>query len=190
MSSPYLNSPTPLGRPISRPSSRNSMTVRSQSPIVTPQDDAIAIRTQMSTLKHNIRQQQAQLHNLENNLRNSRTVPAGILSSPPMTPDELDNEPSSSGHSHSHTPSSASSSQGIKLQRRSSYEVLSGLAGPDSNLPLPRPNGNSARPSSYTEESPMSIREGIPATSPSKVCLVRRVRSVVSPCRLSGTRAC
>ncbi|GJE98542.1 hypothetical protein PsYK624_147740 [Phanerochaete sordida] len=146
------------------------MAGRSQSPIVTYQDESVAIRTQMSTLKHTIRQQQAQLHSLENNLlRGPRPLPPGILSSPPMYPDDLDNDPSpSSARSHSHTPSTGSTSQAIKLQRRSSYEVLSGLAGPESSLPLPRPNGNGVRPSSYTEESPLSIREGIPVTSPSK----------------------
>ncbi|EKM50610.1 uncharacterized protein PHACADRAFT_213510 [Phanerochaete carnosa HHB-10118-sp] len=130
----------------------------------------VAIRTQMSTLKHTIRQQQAQLHNLENNLlRGPRPLPPGILNSPPISPDELDSDPSPSfGRSNSHNPSSGSSSPGIKMQRRSSFEILSGLAGPESSLPLPRPNANNVRPSSYMEESPLSIREGIPLTSPSK----------------------
>ena len=137
----------------------------------------------MSTLKHNIRQQQAQLHNLENTiLRGPRPLPPGVFNSPPMTPDELD-DPSPS-RSHSHTPSSASSSHfpshpTLKVQRRSSYEVLSGLAGPESSLPLPRLNNNGRR-GSFGEES--GIREGIPVTSPSKrVSSPTRTLSRTSP---------
>jgi hypothetical protein len=123
----------------------------------------------MSTLKHNIRQQQAQLHNLENTiLRGPRPLPPGIMSSPPMSPDELDDPSPSSGRSHSHNFSTGSTgSAAMKIQRRSSYEVLSGLAGPDSSLPLPRVNGG-VRPSSFTDESTLSIREGIPTTPQSK----------------------
>ncbi|KIP01856.1 hypothetical protein PHLGIDRAFT_26828 [Phlebiopsis gigantea 11061_1 CR5-6] len=120
----------------------------------------------MSTLKHNIRQQQAQLHNLENTiLRGPRPLPPGVFNSPPMSPDEFDDPSSSSGRSHSHTPSTSTfpSSPLLKLQRRSSYEVLSGLAGPESNLPLPRPSANGGI---FGEEG--GIREGIPALSPSK----------------------
>lgn len=138
----------------------------------------------MSTLKHTIRQQQAQLHNLENTvLRGPRPLPPGMLNSPPMSPDELDLEQSPSpGRSHSHNPSVGSPSQAIKMQRRSSYEVLSGLAGPESSLPLPRQSGTGVRPGSYTEESPMSIREGIPFTSPSK--------RVSSPTRTLSRTSC
>ena len=129
---------------------------------------AVAIRTQMSTLKHSIRQQQAQLHNLENTiLRGPRPLPPGVFNSPPMSPNEFDDPSSSSSRSHSHTPSSSTfpSSPLLKLQRRSSHEVLSGLAGPESNLPLPRPNANGRR-GSLGEDG--AIREGIPALSPSK----------------------
>lgn len=121
----------------------------------------------MSTLKHNIRQQQAQLHNLENTLlRGPRPLPPGVFNSPPMSPDELDDPPSSSGRSHSHNPSTASSSSyTTRMQRRSSYEVLAGMAGPDSSLPLPKANGG-ARRSSFGEDG--GIKEGIPVTSPTK----------------------
>lgn len=53
---------------------------------------------------------------------------------------------------------SSSASPSSKKLRRSSYEVLQGLAGPDSSLPLPRRdiNGNEFD----------GIREGIPMLSP------------------------
>lgn len=101
----------------------------------------MAIRTQMSTLKHNIRHQQAQLATLEKEvLRGPRPLPPGIFNSPPMSPAELD----AAAPPSSYTP---------RIARRSSYDALQGLAGPDSSLPLPR------------RESENSIREGIPTSS-------------------------
>ena len=102
----------------------------------------------MSTLKHNIRHQQAQLTALENTiLRGPRPLPPGILGSPPTSPAELDSVTSSS------------SSYAQKLARRSSYDALQGLAGPDSGLPLPRKDRNM----SFGDEN--GIREGIPTGS-------------------------
>ncbi|KAI0339570.1 hypothetical protein BDW22DRAFT_1431475 [Trametopsis cervina] len=116
----------------------------------------------MSTLKHNIRQQQAQLHSLENIiLRGPRPLPPGTFS-PPQSPNEFD-----SFHMNMPPSSYASSSNGSTstpskvARRRSSFEVLSTMAGPDSNLPLPKVLGRSP---SFGEE----IREGIPTSSPSK----------------------
>ncbi|KAK7686219.1 hypothetical protein QCA50_010439 [Cerrena zonata] len=147
MSSPgYLTSPVlSPGRPTSRPSSRSSMASqngRSSSPIITLQDESVALRTQMSTLKHNIRQQQAQLQNLENTLRGGpRPFPPGSFNS-------------SLSDYETYT-SSASTSSPTKLARRTSYEILSGLAGPESSIPLPRRDSRA----SFGENG---IREGIP----------------------------
>ena len=106
---------------------------------------AVAIRHQMSTLKHNIRHQQAQLHQLENNiLRGPRPLPPGIFNSPPMSPAELD----------AATSSGAGATSPPRIARRSSYDALQGLAGPESGLPLPR------RKPSFGDEN--GIREGIP----------------------------
>ncbi|KAH9940733.1 uncharacterized protein BXZ73DRAFT_42475 [Epithele typhae] len=135
MSNGYLTSPLSPPRPASRPSSRGSH--RSQSPSVTLGDDSVAIRNQMSTLKHNIRHQQAQLQQLENNiLASRRPLPPGFLSDPPMSPSELE--------------------QSIRVGRRSSFETLAGLAGRESGLPLPR-----RKPSL----GDIGIREGIPTGS-------------------------
>lgn len=107
----------------------------------------------MSTLKHSIRQQQAQLHNLENIiLRGPRPLPPAFMASSNhvSTPsdDVLDiSAPPSSYNANFTTP---------KMRRRSSFDVLQGLAGRDSNLPLPR--RESATPSFKTE----GIPEGIP----------------------------
>ncbi|KZT07329.1 uncharacterized protein LAESUDRAFT_736553 [Laetiporus sulphureus 93-53] len=142
-----LNTSVIPPRPNSRPSSRNSIG-RSASPGITLSDDNVAIRTQISTLKHSIRHQQAQLHSLENALlRGPRPLPPGILSSPPLSPDELDRPPSPP-----------------RMQKRNSFDVLHGLAGPDSSLPLPR---REERRRSFGEES--GIREGIPTVSGMRV---------------------
>jgi len=104
----------------------------------------------MSTLKHNIRQQQAQLNNLENIVR-SGPRPYG----PELTDDSY---MAASSASTSTTPPSSYSvpaPTSTKMKRRSSHDVLSNLAGPDSSLPLPRRD---------TEED-NSIREGIPSPS-------------------------
>ena len=96
----------------------------------------------MSTLKHTIRHQQAQLHSLENHLRGPR--PLQDLSDDMTSP----NSPPPS----SYTPAASTSSTHVK--RRSSYDILHSIAGPDSSLPLPRRDA--------LEEN--GIREGIPMT--------------------------
>ncbi|KAI0738425.1 hypothetical protein C8Q80DRAFT_1205159 [Daedaleopsis nitida] len=170
----HLTSPLSPPRPSSRPSSRGS---GRSSPSVTLGDDTVAIRHQMSTLKHNIRHQQAQLATLENTvLRGPRPLPPGIFSSPPMSPAELD-------------PSlSSSSSSNLKLARRSSYDALQGLAGPESGLPLPRRDLKM----SFGEEN--GIREGIPtgagsgyrASSPTRTLSRIPVSSVGNARALAG----
>ncbi|OBZ74086.1 hypothetical protein A0H81_06269 [Grifola frondosa] len=83
---------------------------------------------------------------LENTiLRGPRPLPPGILGSPP----DFDS-PSVSGQSN----------HMLKMGKRNSYEALQGLAGPDSNLPLPR---RDERRLSFGEEN--GIREGIPTGS-------------------------
>ena len=113
----------------------------------------VAVRNQMSTLKHSIRHQQAQLHGLENIiLRGSRPLPPGFMASShsphPSSDDVLDISPCPVAYTTSFsTP---------KMQRRSSFDVLQGLAGRESNLPLPR--RESATPILKRD----GIREGIP----------------------------
>lgn len=124
----------------------------------------------MSTLKHNIRQQQAQLHNLESTLlRGPRPLPPGIFNSAPFTLEELDYSPYASSTLYtSSAPSGANSPSpsAAKSLRRTSFEVLQSLAGPDSNLPLPR---REHRSSSFGDDGSVGeIREGIPLPSPSK----------------------
>ncbi|KAI0923633.1 hypothetical protein AcW1_006531 [Taiwanofungus camphoratus] len=173
----YLNSPYSPGRPSSRPSSRSSVRSngRSASPIVTLADETFAIRTQMSTLKHSIRHQQAQLQTLESTiLRGPRPLPPGLLNSPPLSPTDLDLN-SSPGHSSSFTP---------RLQQRNSFEVLQGLAGPESSLPLPR---RDERRSSFGEEN--GIREGIPTASGKRAPSPTRTLSRIPVSSVGNARA-
>lgn len=140
-------------RSFSRSSSRGSLrSTRASSPSIL-QNDTVAVRNQMSTLKHSIRHQQAQLHGLENIiLRGSRPLPPGFMASShsphPSSEDVLDISPCPVSYTTSFsTP---------KMQRRSSFDVLQGLAGRESNLPLPR--RESATPILKRD----GIREGIP----------------------------
>ncbi|KAF8347983.1 hypothetical protein F5887DRAFT_955095 [Amanita rubescens] len=130
---------------LSRPSSRSS--VRAHSPSFSV-DDPVAIRSHMSSLKHDIRHKQAQLNSLENIIR---TVPR-----PFSTDFLLDNYTSSASMSATSPPPSSFSgpvSSATKMKRRSSYDILQGIAGPESSLPLPKRDGEDE-----------SIREGIPAS--------------------------
>ncbi|THH27176.1 hypothetical protein EUX98_g7007 [Antrodiella citrinella] len=112
----------------------------------------------MSTLKHNIRHQQAQLHSLENTLlRGPRPLPSGVFTSPPTSPNEFMESPPPSAFGTNHTNHASTS----RVTRRNSYEVLQTLAGPESSLPLPRRESRN-----FGEEN--GIREGIPMSSPSK----------------------
>jgi hypothetical protein len=130
----------------------------------------VAVRNQMSTLKHSIRHQQAQLHSLENIiLRGPRPLPSGFMSSHsphPSSDDVLDISPCPVSYTTSFsTP---------KMLRRSSFDVLHGLAGRESNLPLPR--RESAAPILKRD----GIREGIPmdfGASPSNSINTKRMSS-------------
>ncbi|KAJ6488066.1 hypothetical protein DFH09DRAFT_1209896 [Mycena vulgaris] len=102
----------------------------------------MATSLQVSTLKHTIRHQQAQLQSLENMLlRGPRPYPPEI--SDPMVS------------------SSPPSSTSLKMMRRSSYDVLHGIA-PDSNLPLPRRDGPALE--DFREGIPTSFNNGSPAS--------------------------
>jgi hypothetical protein len=114
--------------------------------ILTPVS-TVSIRHHMSSLKHSIRHQQAQLQNLENLLqrtpRMSMSMSLNSSASPPPSPLP---DPSPSDLPPS-TPNP-------KVKRRSSFDVLHSLAGPDSSLPLP-----------CRDTAPLSqdgIREGVP----------------------------
>lgn len=118
----------------------------------------------MSNLRHSIRQQTAQLHNLESIvLRGPRPIPPGMINSPPSSPTE------SSFHSHRdsdmslpHSPNMASGMS--NMNKRNSREHLHGLAGPESSLPLPRRDPSRQRNVSGggLDEGMDGIKEGIP----------------------------
>jgi hypothetical protein len=98
----------------------------------------------MSTLDHTIRHQQAQHQNLKNILQRIPRLPlTASTSSPPSSPPP-DLPPSDVPPT---TPNG-------KIKRRSSFDILHSLAGPDSNLPLPRRD-----PGSLSQDG---IREGVP----------------------------
>ncbi|KAG7445074.1 uncharacterized protein BT62DRAFT_898204 [Guyanagaster necrorhizus] len=136
-----------LDRSLSRPSSRTSIrSGRAPSPSFSL-DDPIAVRNHISTLKHSIRHQQAQVHDLENViLRGPRPYPdlfeptmAAAATSPPPQP---------------FTPS--------KIPKRSSFDK--GILRQDSGLPLPRRERDGAVDDGIREGIPMSFGTG--STSP------------------------
>ena len=135
----------------SRPSSRSSTRAPSPGPedpgivilypllyLNSPIRSLVAIRNHMSSLKHEIRQKQAQFNSLETILlRGPRPLPPTSWS-PVAT--EL-------------TPPATTA--GTKMQRRTSWETLSAYAsnGPESHIPLPV-NGRVGKQD--------DIREGVP----------------------------
>ncbi|KAL0953914.1 hypothetical protein HGRIS_005080 [Hohenbuehelia grisea] len=127
-------------RSLSRPSSRTSIRSggrASPAPGAYSSDDPVALRTQMSTIKHSIRQQQAHLQSLETQLlRGPRPLPPEIdlLASPPGPAPPSSYSPISGPTSAGSTSSATTSTT---MKRRSSFDVLQGIAGPDSGLPLP-----------------------------------------------------
>jgi hypothetical protein len=98
----------------------------------------------MSELKHNIRHQQAQVQNLENILQRTPRLPLTANTALPSSSPPPDLSPSDLPPT---TPNG-------KIKRLSSFDVLQSLAGPDSNLPLPRRD-----PASLSQDG---IREGVP----------------------------
>lgn len=133
----------------------------------------------MSTLKHNIRQKQAQLNTLETVIRSGpRPYPElnldddSILTSNGMSPNGHSTSPSVPPPS-AFSPTTAA----IKMKRRSSYDVLHNLAGPDSNLPLPLPR----RDGLGSDEN--GIREGVPLTFSVRSASPSSYKRVSSPTR-------
>jgi len=120
----------------------------------------------MSSLRHTIRQQTAQLHNLESIvLRGPRPLPPGMINSPPSSP----TEPSfnhSSPHRTSDMSLPPSSFNPSAMNKRNSREHLYGLAGPESSLPLPRRDPSRTRSVSGggLDDGMDGIREGIPSS--------------------------
>ncbi|PPQ64358.1 hypothetical protein CVT24_008427 [Panaeolus cyanescens] len=164
-------------RSLSRPSSRTSL--RAHSPSFSL-DDPVAVRNQMSTLKHNIRQQQAQLNTLETIVRSApRPLAYTASGSPAMSATDLADDAmfastsSNTGDggkgassSSNAPPSSFNATNGLstKMKRRSSHDVLLSLAGPDSNLPIPKRELTSVSAEDLTSTSP-KIQEGVPYPS-------------------------
>ncbi|KAI0285758.1 hypothetical protein BGY98DRAFT_239665 [Russula aff. rugulosa BPL654] len=148
-----LTIPRVPSRPSSTASNRSTPSIRTRSPSLVP-DDTVSIRHHMSTLKHSIRHQQAQLQNLENLLQLAPRMPMSLntSSSPPPSP-----LPDPSDH-FATTPNG-------KVRRRSSFDILHSLAGPDSNLPLPRREPGSLSQDGIREGVPMDF--GVSPTSPS-----------------------
>ena len=117
----------------------------------------------MSTLKHNIRHQQAQLNNLENVVRNSPRQ---------YVPELIEDHPMASSSTSSTPPISfvPNVPTTTKMKRRSSHDVLLNIAGPDSSLPLPK--REPADENGIQEGVPMTF--GVSSANPS---LYKRVSS-------------
>lgn len=173
-------------RTLSRPSSRVSLNGRATSPAfgAASLDDpgtrtttgmlsnlqyqlklffVVALRQQMSNLRHSIRQQTAQLHNLESIvLRGPRPLPPGMINSPPPSPTDSFFQLSTSHRaSDMQSPNSMSNAN-----KRNSREHLYGLAGPESSLPLPRRDPSRTRNVSGggLDDGMDGIKEGIPSS--------------------------
>ncbi|KAF9454359.1 hypothetical protein P691DRAFT_692489 [Macrolepiota fuliginosa MF-IS2] len=159
------SSPVPItNKPAqsSRPSSRSSL--RSHSPSYSF-DDPVHVRNQISSLKHTIRHQQAQLHSLENIIRAGPRPYSSDLSMSMSSDDTATLVASPSA-----PPSAYAVPTSKKAKRRSSYDVLQGIAGPESNLPLPK---------RVDDANDDVIREGIPMSfgSPPAILAARRPSS-------------
>jgi hypothetical protein len=113
---------------------------------------SVSVRHHMSTLKHSIRHQQAQLQNLENILQRTPRMPITASNSPPTSP--LPNP------STSELPRTSPNG---KVKRRSSFDVLQSLAGPDSSLPLPRRDPGPLSQDGIREGVPMDFGAGTPS---------------------------
>jgi hypothetical protein len=119
----------------------------------------VAIRAQISAIKHSMRQQHAQVSKLENELlQGPRPIPGG-----PLEPTPSLSASTSSNPSHNRSGSGGSMNGGVSrppvLNRRSSRDVLEELAGPDSSLPLPMSNMRFAASASSLHSG---IQEGVP----------------------------
>src|SRR5260221_12597503 len=114
----------------------------------------------MSTLKHSIRHQQAQLQDLENLLqrtpRVSMSMSINSSASPPPSPLPLLDPPPSD---------LPPSTPNAKVKRRSSFDILQSLAGPDSSLPLPRRDAAPLSQNGIPEGVPLDFAAGASSQS-------------------------
>ena len=171
-----LSIPRVSSRPSSAASIRSTPSIRARSPSLLPDDTGksvpfsrhptefyraapsssktVSIRHHMSTLKHSIRHQQAQLHNLENLLQLAPRMPMSLNTSSSPPPSPLP-DPSD------HTPTTPNG----KVRRRSSFDILHNLAGPESNLPLPRRELGSFSQDGIREGVPMNFGVGLATPS-------------------------
>ncbi|KAF9645889.1 hypothetical protein BDM02DRAFT_3100708, partial [Thelephora ganbajun] len=130
----------------------------------------VALRQQMSNLRHSIRQQTAQLHGLESIvLRGPRPLPPGMINSPPSSPTDSSFHLSSSHRSSDMSlppPPSNVANTISNINKRNSREHLYGLAGPESSLPLPRRDLSRTRNASGggLDDGMDGIKEGIPSS--------------------------
>ncbi|KAH9995490.1 hypothetical protein BJV77DRAFT_1066218 [Russula vinacea] len=143
----------------------------------------------MSTLKHSIRHQQAQLQNLENLLQLAPRIPMSLNntssnSSPPPSP--LPADPSDIAAAA--TANAATTPNG-KIRRRSSFDILHSLAGPDSNLPLPRREHGSLSQDGIREGVPMDFGAGAPSQSYKRQSSPTRTLSRIPVSSVGNARA-
>jgi len=127
----------------------------------------VALRQQMSNLRHSIRQQTAQLHNLESIvLRGPRPLPPGMINSSPPSPTDSFFQTSSSHRSFDMSLPPLSPNSINNSNKRNSREHLYGLAGPESSLPLPRRDLSRTRNVSGggVDDGMDGIKEGIPSS--------------------------
>jgi len=107
----------------------------------------------MSALKHTIRHQQAQLQHLENLLQRAPRIPMSTINSSNSPPPSPLPDPPPPSDQRPTTPNG-------KIKRRSSFDILQSLAGPDSNIPLPRREPGSLNPDGIREGIPMDFGAG------------------------------
>ena len=125
---------------------------------------AVSVRNHISVLKHSIRHQQAQLQSLEHAVQQR----ASWSSPSPFIDVGLGLSVASPLSAISDLPSYASSPPTFKMARRiPSYEVLQGMAGPESLLPLPLKDGQAGAGSNSSAGAGSAvgvIKEGVPTT--------------------------
>ncbi|KZP24476.1 hypothetical protein FIBSPDRAFT_857165 [Athelia psychrophila] len=157
VSAPLQISPQRPTSRTSRASSRSSYhSIRASSPALSLVDDPVAVRNHISSLKHSIRQQQAQLQTYENViLRGPRPYPPGInpssmSHSPAASTADLASDTRTSTASESTAPSSVRpTTPSPKIRKKSSFDSQ------DSEMmPPPRREWESMKEG--------SIREGVP----------------------------
>ncbi|KAF8475186.1 hypothetical protein DFH94DRAFT_115536 [Russula ochroleuca] len=175
-------------RPSSAASHRSAPSIRARSPSLLPDDPVlycrlVSIRHHMSTLKHSIRHQQAQLQNLENLLQLAPRMPMSLNNtSPPPSPLPDPSDIATTATATTPTPNG-------KIRRRSSFDILHSLAGPDSNLPLPRREPGSLSQDGIREGVPMDFGAGAPSQSYKRQSSPTRTLSRIPVSSVGNARA-